>query len=484
MSLIGDDIENSHVNAVVVQPNDGDDVTVVDAELVDEAAVVAEMDERSREIREQIISNTVIGTAIVEEEKSFVEKYGTFLCTVLIVIVLVVVLSIVLTNKDEKPEKFYPTPSPVTQPISDYDFLVELFTPISGIEQLTSETPQKQALDWVANNDPLFNRTDTFITTQRYILAVLYFSTNGDAWADSLDFLSDKSACEWPQIQEGEFANSAIRCNSQGEINQIIIEYNNLNGTLPMELSQFTALEDLALRGNLLHGTLPSEYGSLVRLEQLDVARNGLISGTIPDTLGGLTELRELALHTNSFVGTIPSKIPLLPKLESFWLHNNLLTGTIPDFPSDSPILSLQLNDNMLHGTLPESVYSLAAVTRLAVHNNPLMGTISNSIALLSNLKSMELNGCSFNGTIPSNIATLSSLNYLGLGSNMFSGTIPSDLGRLVFLEKLVLSYNMLTGTIPSELGMLPNIFSLFLEGNLLTGTVPPELGQISTLRK
>lgn len=44
------------------------------------------------------------------------------------------------------------------------------------------------------------------------------------------------------------------------------MSFNNLDGTIPVELANCTALVSMSLRQNDLEGTIPSELGSLSQL--------------------------------------------------------------------------------------------------------------------------------------------------------------------------------------------------------------------------
>jgi hypothetical protein len=63
-------------------------------------------------------------------------------------------------------------------------------------------SPQYQALTWIANEDPA-NTTvginDTETIKQRYVAAVLYFALGGKGWTNQYNFLSEDDICLWNQ---------------------------------------------------------------------------------------------------------------------------------------------------------------------------------------------------------------------------------------------------------------------------------------------
>jgi len=62
---------------------------------------------------------------------------------------------------------------------------------------------------------------------------------------------------------------------------------------------------------------------------------------------------------------------------------------------------------------------------------------------------SIDLSNKKLTGSIPSNIEKLTSLTYLNLNNNKLTGTLPSGVENLSLLTNIILSYNKLTGTIP-----------------------------------
>lgn len=69
--------------------------------------------------------------------------------------------------------------------------------------------PQYRALSWLAHEDMLryTPKSDFWIKriVQRYVLAVLYFATNGPGWGDTYNFLSEHEECNWNRKNRGYF---------------------------------------------------------------------------------------------------------------------------------------------------------------------------------------------------------------------------------------------------------------------------------------
>ena len=92
----------------------------------------------------------------------------------------------------------------------------------------TNHTPQEDAFQWLS--DSLTSTSDNLLVgptkqslhwriQQRYILAVLYYSTNGEEWKNQYGFLqTDIHECEWNGGKELNNGWKSMDCNDVGEI--------------------------------------------------------------------------------------------------------------------------------------------------------------------------------------------------------------------------------------------------------------------------
>jgi hypothetical protein len=104
-----------------------------------------------------------------------------------------------------------------------------------------------------------------------------------------------------------------------------------LAGTLPRQLAALTFLSELRIYYNDIHGTIPMELYSLSDLVMLDLENNRLEGQLfIPALLNRSGTIKYLRVSFNHFDGSIPSWINEFRGLEEFWAFGNELIGSIP----------------------------------------------------------------------------------------------------------------------------------------------------------
>ena len=154
----------------------------------------------------------------------------------------------------------------------------------------------------------------------------------------------------------------------------IFSDHNNLNGTIPWEISLLTSLQKLKMNSNQLYGTFPSAIGTaLSRIETIQISENQL-SGQLPDELGGLENLSVILFFSNLFTGSIPPKLAKASRMRIFNLSNNKLNGTIPEFQTHGTAKEVYLSNNLLTGTVPLSLTKLNQLAELHLEKNNLSG--------------------------------------------------------------------------------------------------------------
>ncbi len=323
----------------------------------------------------------------------------------------------------------------------------------------------------------------------RAALALLYEATGGGGWTDNDGWLSDAPIGQW----------HGVTADADGRVTALILNGNNLVGSVPPTLGSLTALVQLDLGGNQLGGCLPANLK-----DQLEISR---FRDPIPPPAQTSAATDREALVALRYATHNPSRHDDLSKHTGGWLSDaplgewagvttnddesvteldlddNQLSGEIPPWlGSLANLESLKLGDNLLRGEIPPELGSLANLTELDLAFNPLSGEIPPELGNLANLTDLNLSEDYLSGEIPPVLGNLANLESLKLGDNQLSGEIPPELGNLANLTWLDLHQNDLTGEIPPELGNLANLTWLDLGWNDLTGKIPPELGSLANL--
>ena len=152
-------------------------------------------------------------------------------------------------------------------------------------------------------------------------LVALYNSTNGNNWTTNTNWLDNNQPLDnWHGIT---IENNRVTYISLGN--------NNLTGTLPSEIGDFSELTVLSLWSNQLEGEIPSEIGNLSNLIELDLSPN-TFSGEIPQEICNLTNLEILWLNQNGLSGNIPLCFQNLTSLRE--LH--LIGSALPPYLSST----------------------------------------------------------------------------------------------------------------------------------------------------
>lgn len=154
--------------------------------------------------------------------------------------------------------------------------------------------------------------------------------------------------------------------------------------------------------------------------------------------------------------GLQSSLIDPMDKLSS-WTFDNTSVGFLCKFVGvtcwndrENRIISLELREMKLSGTIPES------------------------LKYCGSLQSLDLSLNDLNGTIPPEICDwVSFLVTLDLSNNGLSGPIPPELSKCMYLNNLMLSDNKLYGPIPYQLSSLNRLNKFSVKNNHLTGRLP-----------
>lgn len=149
-------------------------------------------------------------------------------------------------------------------------------------------------------------------------LAAFYHATGGNGWTQSSGWLVESDPTLWHGVTVNE-----------GHVEKLVLQNNNLTGSLPAQLADLSRLTELNVRDNQLSGALPAGIGSLSSLIILDLSNNQF-SGGLPAGLFNLTALRFLYLDHNQFGGFLSDGFGSLTNLDKLWLNDNYFLGFPP----------------------------------------------------------------------------------------------------------------------------------------------------------
>jgi hypothetical protein len=93
-----------------------------------------------------------------------------------------------------------------------FQMLLDLIGPtVTSSPELWEDpkTPQYAALEWLADLDEWNTDIDIYspplqVWVERYVLALLYHSTNGNSWSTEINFMQNTSVCEWSNLDLDE----------------------------------------------------------------------------------------------------------------------------------------------------------------------------------------------------------------------------------------------------------------------------------------
>ena len=306
-----------------------------------------------------------------------------------------------------------------------------------------------------------------------YSLVALYRGTEGSNWKNATNWTGTAPLGAW----------HGVTTDAAGRVTGLVLNENNLQGTIPVDLEQLNRLATLDLSANHLTGNIPKELGQLSDLRGLNLSGNEL-SGNVPPELGQLANLDSLILASNKLTGEIPAELWKLSNLTVLNLSSNPLRGNIPsELGRLTSLKTLVLDSNPLDGEIPSELGGLRNLESLVLWYNNLSGEIPPELGQLTNLRKLYLVDNFFTGNIPAELGQLTKLEELLIINTTLTGAIPPEMGRLTNLRRLRLSTNQLTGSIPTELGQLTKLTSLNVTTNQLTGNIPPELGRLTNLK-
>ncbi|CAG7888291.1 unnamed protein product [Brassica rapa] len=246
-----------------------------------------------------------------------------------------------------------------------------------------------------------------------------------------------------------------------------------------------TELTAINLVSNQLEGTLPSNMSTFSKLEYFNVGSNSF-SGSVPSSLFMISSLTYLNLERNHFnslleIGNIssPSKLQILS------LGGNKLSGPIPGFISKLVELSsLDLSFwDTLRGDVDFSIFlHLKSLTSLDISTLNTRSIFSSTLHMVSPIGSLALASCNIS-EFPKFLRTQTSLFYLDISQNQIKGQVPEWLWSLPGLEYEIYLLDISWNAFKNPFPLLPkSITFLSASDNQFSGEILKTICQLDSL--
>ena len=417
---------NIHVSEI-------DDAPIVAHLAPDEADVEARITERvqhriNQVLQERLTETLVLGESVVvanEIKDEPIQASNKWITWTIVGLVLLVVGSSVggvafWLLRDKVGEGGTVAPSSAPSGVTLLDTLMEELKPmIAPVEEdvfpfMDPTSPQSQALTWL-QDDPIIWTTgrSTRTALERYVLAVLYFTTNGPSWNNY--HLNGDDVCTWNDRFGDDTTDTwnGVACSSfGGAITDLRFSRNNLVGPVPWELTLLTDLKVIIFDFNRLSGSIPTWISKLTSLETFGATTNRLTGG-LPATFS--PSISSIDLSRNMFTGSIPKSWGVsMPALQVIDISLNTMTGPIPSTIGQlSTMIAFEANENQLSGTLPAELGQLTSLQMLSLRGNLLTGSVASELLQMSFLETLDLSGNSFVGSWNETICGMSGLSSL-----------------------------------------------------------------------
>lgn len=178
--------------------------------------------------------------------------------------------------------------------------------------------------------------------------------------------------CNLPSV----IASSSVSFgNSSRSLAHLDLSLNNVSNSVYYWLSNSSSsLVYLDLSSNKLQGPIPdSAFPNPTSLSYLDLSNNQLVS--VPKSFRNLCRLRALYQDSNNLTDLLPNLFLKLSNcsrdtLEILQLNSNMLRGSLPDITLFSSLKELHLYDNMLDGSFPRSFVQQSNLSILELDSN------------------------------------------------------------------------------------------------------------------
>lgn len=178
------------------------------------------------------------------------------------------------------------------------------------------------------------------LRTQAHPLTVLQESLGVENWANN------SNPCSW----------DGVYCDWDDEVNAISVTNFYFTGDLTEDVFSLLPKLDIFTISNTLYLEIPL---------------------TIPSDICTANSLKHFEIF-NFSISTFPQQLLKCTNLEVISLSYCEISGQLPDFSSLPNLKILELDHNLLTGSIPQSLYSLKNLEVVHLFNNQLTGSLPN----------------------------------------------------------------------------------------------------------
>ncbi|WOG94398.1 hypothetical protein DCAR_0313693 [Daucus carota subsp. sativus] len=258
------------------------------------------------------------------------------------------------------------------------------------------------------------------------------------------------------------------------------IDFNSFTGQLNEFNASRLVLQVFTCSNNLINGSIPESFFDLVNLTMLDLSSNNFSGVLDIEMFSHLEFLDRLILSYNSLSVRVTNSSMLPPQIQTLGLSSCKIKEFTHFFGTAENLRYLDLSNNQIHGEIPQGIGE-AKFYNLDLSENFLSGGIENLPWAFLDYLNLQSN--MLNGSLPASICNSSSLDVLNLSHNNLSGVLPTCPSSLDYsLSVLDVRVNSIRGSIPSALSNFRKLRSLNLYRNKLEGRIPPSFAELEYL--
>ena len=136
------------------------------------------------------------------------------------------------------------------------------------------------------------------IEGDRQGLIALFNQCNGRNWTRKYMWLTGRPIGEW----------DGVKTNGAGRLIEVLLDQNNLTGSLPKEIGNWGEVLSVNLQRNNLTGSLPREIGNWTQIQSVSFSCNNL-TGNLPREIKNWTKAFHVFFAYNIFTGRYPFSV-------------------------------------------------------------------------------------------------------------------------------------------------------------------------------